>query len=317
MALCSPTFPSTSAVVAGAATKRGCSTFNSLYTTPNKRICLNNKISACGGIGFKGFYNSSLSSEEEDSESDSDNGAQSPFEAIQVRRKLIPTRKSSVVLAVTGSETEIENLDCSTVHYTDSQDDGNCDNNNSIPIADRNARTRCFEYLIGAIDEAWARYCDATTSFEDDVFGSNKLGNSTTKRAYNGKLNDNNDDNEDYDNDDDDDDDDHDSADETFDNNTDITDYSDFPHQQTIASTQASSKPDQSSCQLQDLKVRLTKAKYYLQELVDSNDYREIELFWKRWDMIKYSTIELVEDDDDDEIIESTIEELENGRLFL
>ena len=44
----------------------------------------------------------------------------------------------------------------------------------------------------------------------------------------------------------------------------------------------------------------------------------EIELFWKRWDMIKYSTIELVEDDDDDEItIESTIEELENGRLFL
>ena len=59
MALCSPTFPSTSAVVAGAATKRGCSTFNSLYTTPNKRICLNNKISAFGGIGFKGFYNSS------------------------------------------------------------------------------------------------------------------------------------------------------------------------------------------------------------------------------------------------------------------
>ena len=93
---------------------------------------------------------------------------------------------------------------------------------------------------------------------------------STTKRAYNGKLNDNNDDNEDYDDDDDEDD----SADETFDNNTDITDYSDFPHQQTIASTQASSKPDQSSCQLQDLKVRLTKAKYYLQELVDSNDYR-------------------------------------------
>ena len=40
-------------------------------------------------------------------------------------------------------------------------------------------------------------------------------------------------------------------------------------------------------------------------------------MFWKRWDMIKYSTIELVEDDDDDEIIESTIEELENGRLFL
>ncbi|CAX45585.1 conserved hypothetical protein [Candida dubliniensis CD36] len=311
MALCSPAFPGTSATTAPVATKRGCSTFNSLYSTPNKRICLNNnKIPVFGGIGFKGFYNSSLSSSEEDSDSDDDDGdadKQSPFEVIQVRKKLIPTRKSSVVLAVTGSETEIENLDCSTVHYTDGQEDGNCDNNNSVPIADRNARTRCFEYLIGAIDEAWARYCDATTSFEDDVFGSNKSGTST--RAYNGKLND---DNEDYDDEEEEDD----SADETFDNNTDITDYSDFPHQQTIASTQAS-KQDQSSCQLQDLKVRLTKAKYYLQELVDSNDYREIELFWKRWDMIKYSTIELVEDDDDDEIVESTIEELENGRLFL
>lgn len=33
--------------------------------------------------------------------------------------------------------------------------------------------------------------------------------------------------------------------------------------------------------------------------------------------MIKYATIELVEDDDDDEIIESTIDELEDGRCFV
>ena len=33
--------------------------------------------------------------------------------------------------------------------------------------------------------------------------------------------------------------------------------------------------------------------------------------------MIKYATIELVEDDDDDEVVESTIEELERGRMFV
>ena len=43
--------------------------------------------------------------------------------------------------------------------------------NHSVAIADRNARVRCFDYLIGAIDEAWARYCDATTYVEDEVHG--------------------------------------------------------------------------------------------------------------------------------------------------
>ena len=41
----------------------------------------------------------------------------------------------------------------------------------TVAIADRNARARCFEYLVGAIDEAWARYCDATAYVEDEVHG--------------------------------------------------------------------------------------------------------------------------------------------------
>lgn len=291
MALCSQ------ALSAGT-TKRSCQSLSNIYSTPNKRICLNNgKVPSIGGIGFKDFYYSSTSEDD-----DSDDEDHAPFESIQMRKKLIP-RRSSVALAITGSETEIENFDCQQI----SQDEGADQNNNAVPIADTKARTRCFEYLIGAIDEAWARYCEAASSVEDDVYGYSTNSKNVAVS-------------------DDEDDDDASVDDDTFDNVTDITEYSDFPSQQHLSTPtkqpqqqqpQQQHQQGQSSNQLQDLKVRLTKAKYYLQELVDSNDYREIELFWKRWDMIKYSTIELVEDDDDDEIIESTIEELENGRLFL
>ncbi|EAZ62882.2 predicted protein [Scheffersomyces stipitis CBS 6054] len=180
--------------------------------------------------------------------------------------------------------------------------------NNSIPDTDKCSRSRCFEYLVGAIDEAWARYCDATAYVEDEVYGYNTPASVAT-------------DDEDY-----------------FENTTDITDYedSDFeehhhkakpqqhsqqikPKPSMMASSSTSSKTneDTASCQLQALKDRLTKAKYYLQDLVDSDDYNEVISFWKRWDMIKYATIELVEDDDDDEIVENTIDELEYGRIFV
>lgn len=167
-----------------------------------------------------------------------------------------------------------------------------------VPESDKGSRSRCFEYLVGAIDEAWARYCDATTYVEDEVYGYNTPASVAT-------------DDEDY-----------------FGNTTDITDYeSDFEVAKPSASKhQRSSKPsmlgnsntskDPSSCQLQALKDRLTKAKYFLQDLVDSDDFADVIAFWKRWDMIKYATIELVEDDDDDEVVESTIDELEDGRLF-
>ncbi|GME96548.1 unnamed protein product [[Candida] boidinii] len=69
-----------------------------------------------------------------------------------------------------------------------------------------------------------------------------------------------------------------------------------------------------SNVRLQESKDRLIKAKYYLQEFVDSDNVQDCLSFWKRWDMIKYGTIELVEDDDDDDVVENTIDQLEVGR---
>lgn len=184
----------------------------------------------------------------------------------------------------------------------------------TIPAGDKQARSKCFDYLIGAIDEAWASYCNAASYAEDETYGYNTPASVVT-------------DDEDY-----------------CGNTTDLTDYeSDYEQkssfhlrreqsQQTHQFGAVSRKPsifgmspssdmssagqDPSSCRLQALKERLIKAKYYLQDLVDSDDYNDALNFWKRWDMIKYATIELVEDDDDDTVMESTIDELEHGRHF-
>lgn len=182
-----------------------------------------------------------------------------------------------------------------------------------VPSSDKNARSRCFDYLVSAIDEAWARYCTATSYTDDE---EDAKFNSVTPASIAT-------DEEDY-----------------FGNTTDITDYEDSDygvnhHKHNSNQRVSSGKPqmyqkllpvksisverdvEQSSSQLQALKDRLTKAKYYLQDLVDSEDLCEVGSFWKRWDMIKYATIELVEDDDDDDVVESTIEELEDGRFYL
>lgn len=175
----------------------------------------------------------------------------------------------------------------------------------SMPLSDKTSRSRCFDYLVGAIDEAWARYCDAAAHIEDKAYGYNAPGSAAT--------------------------DDEDDCGVT----TDLTDYdTDFEHKQVfkpiflrkpsimgpsmnyVPTELTSSGGDPSSCQLQALKDRLTKAKYFLQDLVDSDDHEDAFAFWKRWDMIKYATIELVEDDDDDDVVENTIEELEEGRIF-
>lgn len=200
-----------------------------------------------------------------------------------------------------------------------------------VPKSDKLARSRCFEYLIGAIDEAWARYCDATSIVEDEVFYSDE--NDNVKNNPNIILNDRNcymkkvsfKDNEVYDDDDDryskkGSDDDKSLIDNYSINSTDITDYSDNfakslkRHRNRINSINSNSNEGN---QFKVLKDRLTKSKYYLQDLVDSENFEDITRFWNKWDLIKYSTIELVEDDDDDEVIESTIDELENGRYFV
>ncbi|ODV77984.1 uncharacterized protein CANTADRAFT_69378 [Suhomyces tanzawaensis NRRL Y-17324] len=296
MALCSQAFTSNN--------KRSC-TFNSPYhqAPAPKRICLSDiasykyptKKSVC-------IYTSS----EEDNDSEDE---QSCYNADQIRAK---RRASTRVSFSLNSE-----LSRAISQYSDEDEELVAEDDNEvnvntvstpakhyIPATDKSARSRCFEYLVGAIDEAWARYCDAATNVEDEVYGYNTPASVAT-------------DDEEY-----------------FDNTTDITDYdeSDFddgkgpkhtvqsfrPRLSSSASCSSlnSTKEDPSSCQLQALKDRLTKAKYYLQDLVDSDVMSDVNSFWKRWDMIKYATIELVEDDDDDEIVETTIDELESGRLF-
>lgn len=175
-----------------------------------------------------------------------------------------------------------------------------------IPNSDKNARSRCFEYLVSAIDEAWARYCDFTSIKEDNVYNSLSDDESLA----------------------------------SFGNSTDDTDLSEVERsggKMIINNNNGNNnnKASNSTCpsknqpqtminnsnlhlsQYQNLKDRLIKAKYFLQDLIDSNNFGDIQSFWNRWDLIKYTTIELVEDDDNDEIIESTVEELEKGRYFV
>lgn len=168
---------------------------------------------------------------------------------------------------------------------------------------DQVARARCFDYLVTAIDEAWARYCDATAYAEDEAY--NNVDYLPNTPASLGLSDDNEDDIDDVKEDV------YDEVDEGYKSaSTNLTEYdSDYEPKRRV-----SCQPN--SVKLQQLKDRLLKAKYYLQDFIESDSFDEACLFWKRWDLIKYATIELVEDDDDDEIIESTIEDLEKGRFY-
>lgn len=237
--------------------------------------------------------------------------------------KLLSSPRSSFCVNNAGSRDVVTSHNFHTHHHSNSLLPFSDDNSSAsstkkhIPQSDKSSRSRCFDYLVGAIDEAWARYCDAASYVEDENYGYNTPGSVGT-----------------------------DDEDECVGNTTDLTDYeSDFEATPTtkpamvkkfpmmapskkmgmMSSTTtttssdlgcSSTAKDPSSCQLQALKDRLIKAKYFLQDLVESDDYNDTIAFWKRWDMIKYATIELVEDDDDDEVIESTIDDLEDGRLF-
>lgn len=186
---------------------------------------------------------------------------------------------------------------------------------------DQAARNRCFDYLVGAIDEAWARYCDATTYVEDEAqtnydylpntpaslgpseyedelesdaeASSNEelLGNSPQYREP------------------------------QKDNEGELKGCFTVPkiYCSALYSSDAESRGDSSHygpLRLQQLKDRLLKAKYFLQEYLDTLECRDAVTFWRRWDLVKYATIELVEDEDDDSIIESTVDDLEKGRFY-
>ncbi|GMM34190.1 hypothetical protein DASC09_015150 [Saccharomycopsis crataegensis] len=162
----------------------------------------------------------------------------------------------------------------------------------SLPSSDRAARARCFDYLMGAIDEAWARYCDTTSFAEERMY--NRMDASTDFPTTPMSAA---------------------SSDYDSDYKTDGTELTDYESEFEYTNKKTVSQQPE-SIKIQNLKDRLIKAKNFLQDFVDSDDSEDVAAFWGRWDLIKYATIELVEDDDDDEVIEDTIEDLEKGRCF-
>lgn len=197
---------------------------------------------------------------------------------------------------------------------------------NSIPKQDLIARERCFDYIIQAIDEAWTMYCNTTSSAEAEVYGNlnnkmNKFSNRQSRErtsdeetteysdsdaddfSYNYNCNGNISDDE---------------ATESIDGfgyKSEATNVADDDTDSSDCRTTVSELPD--CVKFQSLKCRLTKAKNDLEDYYDSKDYEDCITFWNRWDMIKYSAVEIMEDDDDDEIVENALEELEEGRCYL
>lgn len=189
---------------------------------------------------------------------------------------------------------------------------------------DLSARERCFDYIVQSIDEVWARYCDTTSSAEAKVYGNLSTQRAALKQQHQPKLatcglrkplniSDKDTESEsecefegslpnieDYDEDN--------SGYKS--EATNPTEYeTDYGESRTV-----SNLPD--SVKLQSLKFRLTNAKNDLEQVYDSKEEQDSDSFWRRWDMIKYSAVEMMEEDDDDEIIENVIEELEQGRCY-
>lgn len=185
---------------------------------------------------------------------------------------------------------------------------------------DMAARERCFDYIVQSIDEVWARYCDTTSSAEAVVYNNfaakNHMGVSISTLNSHKPL-DISDNETDCDS----------SAteggdevpsddDESSGYKSEATNPTEYENETDHSETRTvSNLPD--SVKLQSLKHRLTKAKGDLELVYDSRELHDSQSFWRRWDMIKYSAVEMMEDDDDDEVIENTIAELEQGRCYI
>lgn len=201
----------------------------------------------------------------------------------------------------------------------------------TVPHQDLVARARCFEYLVSSIDEVWAQYCSITSYAEDEMYGEEDENMQPRFTPYSRKtlredlpasptsLY-----QEEYD--------DEKNSDSCYSSTNESqgprTPYS---HSELFTNTMSpkcamntvnntvclppSEQPD--SVRLLNLKKRLMNAKYFLQDLTDSEDLQSSASFWNRWDMIKYAAIELVEENgDDDDVVESVTDELEAGRYY-
>lgn len=191
----------------------------------------------------------------------------------------------------------------------------------SVPHKDVVARSRCFEYLVSSIDEVWAQYCCTTSNAEDEMYNEEippppprrssmyqkpkeiEIPNTPSSM-------------------------DEDAYSSANDSQGPLTPYSYSEPQYMGKNTKCgmntfnntlclapSEQPD--SVRLLNVKKRLMNAKYFLQDLLDCDEIESSVAFWNRWDMIKYTAIELVEEDgDDDDVVESVTEELEDGRYY-
>lgn len=171
---------------------------------------------------------------------------------------------------------------------------------------DHAARSRCFDYLVGAIDAAWTRYCETTLCAEEETYHMGTFGRMPCNIQYPlmGPATPASiaTDDEGY------------RTEPAGVHSTDCTDYDLEEEMKAVVAPAAAARPKSTRMRLQDLKDRLTKAKYYLQDYVELDYPADVDAFWRRWDLVKYATVELVEDDDDEEIVEETIEDLERGR---
>lgn len=151
-----------------------------------------------------------------------------------------------------------------------------------VPQSDLLARERCFDYIVQSIDEVWARYCDTTASAENQLYPYGYVSPVSDSETSGSE------------------------SDSGYKSSTDAETDCEY--------RKVSNLPD--SKELQSLKDRLTKAKHSLEQTVDSVQFQDCVLFWNRWDMIKYNAVEMMEEEDDDELVESVIEELEEGRWY-
>lgn len=195
-----------------------------------------------------------------------------------------------------------------------------------VPESDVVARARCFEYLVSAIDEVWAQYCSFTSYAEDEMYNEDHgrkpqmtarkvreadIPNSPTSlyeedAAYYSSTNESQGPMTPY----------------AYGDGSSWTGHQYMGSPKCMQPKQAnaclapSEQPD--SVRLLNVKKRLMNAKYFLQDITEREDLDASHAFWSRWDMIKYAAIGLVEEDgdDDDEVVESATEELEEGRHY-
>jgi hypothetical protein len=258
----------------------------------------------------------------------------------------IPNPSSNVL--TTNNLNINSNSDNTLINVNTNNDFNNFNINNNkclkhsgnIPSQDFIARSRCFEYLVGAIDEAWARYCDSTSYDEDVAYGYGNGENDYESNVSNNQIVVNTPSSNTYSSDDDE------GYKTEFSATTTVTEYdSDFnnntnnhnkPRSFSIMNnniksnnTNSNNNNNNNKCcpanrrvsevpenlRLQELKDRFTKSKYFLEDLVDSDVYNECLTFWTKWDLIKYSIVDFVEEDEEDDDIERKIEELEAGRF--